>query len=303
MAFLRVEGWVPRRKQNLGVPPGLVEGDDLSTEGSDRAWVYEIYLELRQQILENRLSLRPRFTSTDLKSLYPSSSTSAGVVLQWLAAEGYLVFHEPFSYEVKHWPPEEIQDRYRIRIPIEAAAAFDAAERIGSRHLLALKAAHVAATRALRARPVDGETLIVAARDFHLRVLASTGNTGLVDSWEIGFVPALHRLACRAMSCQDMAFVHHLHEAIIHAFEARDAWLARSLVESLLRQYLRVLLDDATGAVLPPADRRWRSDFTEEPVLIDFGKGTLDAFGSVSSRVIKAARKRYWFDNPPDAWR
>lgn len=205
---------MPRRKQNLGAPPGLVEGDDLSTEGSDRAWVYEIYLELRQQILENRLSLRPRFTSTDLKSLYPSSSTSAGVVLQWLAAEGYLVFHEPFSYEVKHWPPEEIQDRYRIRIPIEAAAAFDAAERIGSRHLLALKAAHVAATQALRA-----------------------------------------------------------------------------------------LLDDATGAVLPPADRRWRSDFTEEPVLIDFGKGTLDAFGSVSSRVIKAARKRYWFDNPPDAWR
>lgn len=290
---------MPRRKKNLEDPPGSADAEDLPTEGTDRAWVYEIYLDLRQQILENRFSLKARFTTTDLKSLFPSSSTSAGVVLQWLAAEGYLVFHEPFSYEVKLWQPQEIEDRYRIRIPIEAAAAFDAAERIGSRHLLALKTAHIAATKALKARPVDGETLITAARDFHLRVLAATGNAGLVDSWEIGFVPALHRMACRAMSCQDLAFVHHLHEAIIHAFEARDAWLARSLMESLLRQSLRVLLDDTDGAVLPPSDRRWRSDFTEEPVPIDFGKGTLDAFGSLSSRVLKAARKRYWFDNPP----
>jgi DNA-binding GntR family transcriptional regulator len=164
-----------------------------------------------------------------------------------LAADGLVELLPNRGARVADITPGDMRASYEARLVIEPAAAALAAQRADAAALAAMRAAIAAHRRSYG----DVRAAFTANRDFHVELVAASGNEFLAR-----FVEHLwaRRIGLRIYEAQResralIALDADQHEAIADAVQAHDGELAQRLTREHIGAAMALLLDDiaATG--------------------------------------------------------
>jgi DNA-binding GntR family transcriptional regulator len=205
--------------------------------------VDQAYLAIRDRIDDGRLPRGTRLHQEDLAAELGVSRTPVREALRRLAAEGRVELLTNRGARVADIDPEGMPEPYEARLVIEPGAAALAARR----GLTAAQRRQLhAAIAAQRAGAGDIQRSFAANRDFHLALVAASGNKILMQFaehlWVARIGAAIYEQ--QAESTERMLLDADEHEALLDAVERGDARKA----ESLARRHVADALRRLTGA-------------------------------------------------------
>lgn len=231
---------------SLAIPP-LAEADP----SEDRAAF--IRDNLRDAIVDHRLSPGTKLTEIEVGKLFDVSRTVARAALQALAYEGLVRMERNRGAFVANPSPDEARQIFQSRRLIEPGLAMAAAERMTEEDIIAFRARLSDEERYMRERgPSARRKEIHASGDFHLMMAQIAGNAILLRFMEelvarSSLVIALYGTS-GASSCG-----HGEHGDILAALEGRDGALAGRLLLSHL-DHIEADLDLRKTSNLPLRD-------------------------------------------------
>ncbi|WP_222719388.1 GntR family transcriptional regulator [Actinokineospora xionganensis] len=142
----------------------------------------QVYLRLRDQVLDGQWSATGRFTEPRLARELGVSRTPVREALTRLLADG-LVQREDYGYAIVVPSMAKIRDLYEVRIAVELRGIGRAIENPSVRHDPEALAAELAHWYALRADPpAPTPEFVLEDERFHAALLASSGNPELVEA-------------------------------------------------------------------------------------------------------------------------
>jgi DNA-binding GntR family transcriptional regulator len=203
------------------------------------------YASLRERILSGELAHHAKLRQEDLAAELGVSRTPVREALGRLAADGLVELLPNRGARVADVSPEDIRSSYQARLVIEPAAAALAAERRDLQAVAAMRAAIDAHRDAIG----DVQAAFNANRDFHVALVAASGNSFLLR-----FVEHLwaRRLGFRIYEAQResselIASDAEQHEAIADAVEHGDAAAAERLTREHIGAAMWLLLQELAG--------------------------------------------------------
>jgi DNA-binding GntR family transcriptional regulator len=202
--------------------------------------VDQAYIAIRDRIDDGRLTRGTRLHQEDLAAELGVSRTPVREALRRLAAEGRVELLTNRGARVADIDPQSMPEPYEARLVIEPGAAALAARRgLSAQQLRALRAA-IAAHRAAAG---DIQRSFAANRDFHLGLVAASGNQLLLQFAEHLWVARIGATIYerQAETVERMLLDADEHEAILDAVERGDARKAESLARKHVADALRRL--------------------------------------------------------------
>lgn len=193
--------------------------------------VDQVHAALRSQILAGELERGSRLPQETLAAELGVSRTPLREALRRLAAEGLVTLQPNYGATVAQLDFGDMRDAWTARLVIEPPAARLAAGRVPAPELDRMRAA-VAAQRA----SADPARSLDANREFHLALVAASGNPHLEHFAELLWVARISVAIYTAQAAQNDgtdAWAGE-HEAIIEAIGAGDG----ELTERLTREHI-----------------------------------------------------------------
>jgi len=207
--------------------------------------VERAYSALRERILSGDLEHHAKLRQEDLAAQLGISRTPVREALGRLAADGLVELLPNRGARVADITPDDMRCAYEARLVIEPPAAALAAARRDGEALARMRAAiaeHRSATR-------DVRVAFAANRDFHLALVAGSGNAFLLR-----FVEHLwaRRLGLRIYEAQRssrdlIALDAEQHEGIADAVQRGDAQRAERRTREHIAGAMEVLLAEVAG--------------------------------------------------------
>jgi DNA-binding GntR family transcriptional regulator len=195
----------------------------------------EVYRTLRDDIISGQLAPGTTLGEERLASELKVSRTPLREALRQLSGEGFVEYIPHKGARVMQLTPEFVREVFLIREALEGIAAREAARRIDSAHLKALRERF----DALEPCVARGD-LADVGDTIHEELFAICGNERLkrLMSTYAGQVAWFQRMAARLPGRLVRSFREH--QCILSALECRDAECA----ESVTRAHIRGVLDD-----------------------------------------------------------
>jgi DNA-binding GntR family transcriptional regulator len=212
---------------------------------ADQSLADTAYQRLRQEILTCVLAPGEPLFEGAVAERYGVSKTPIREALNTLRREGLVRVLARRGYQVAPLTLQDVAELFQLRLLVEVGAAELAAERLGPADLDALEAlAHVDYTPG---SPASLAKFVRANREFHLRVVAATGNGRLVET-VARCLDELERVFCLRADLRDITReVEHDHVALVEALRsgdgARAAAVMREQITATHRHIMSTLLD------------------------------------------------------------
>lgn len=203
--------------------------------------VDRVYAALRSRILVGEIAHGTRLRQEALAAELGVSRTPLREALRRLTAEGLVEFHPNRGAQVAEVTHAGVRAAYEARLVLEPGAARLAAGRRPPAELELMRHA----IKAESASKTDGEAY-VASRDFHLALVAASGNAHLVRLAESLWVTAIGEpiFAWQAKHEPDRIEEDVVeHERIANAVEQGDADVAEALTRHHIAVALGQILD------------------------------------------------------------
>lgn len=202
--------------------------------------VDRVYAVIRERVLAGEIDGGTRLRQEALAAELGVSRTPLREALRRLAAEGLVEFHPNRGAHVAQVTPESVRASYEARLVIEPGAARLAAARRSSSEVARMRDA-IAAERESQS---DAEAY-AASRDFHLALVAASGNEHLRRVAEALWVSAIGEPIFERQTSLDperIALDVVEHERIVQAVDTGDADVAEALTRSHISTALAHLL-------------------------------------------------------------
>ena len=209
--------------------------------------VDRVYAAIRERILAGELSRGARLRQEALATELGVSRTPLREALRRLAAEGLVEFHPNRGAQVAEVALTDVRASYEARLVIEPGAARLAAARRPQPELDRM----AIAIGDERESESDAEAFL-ASREFHLALVAASGNEHLLRLAEALWVMAIGRPIFERQTSLDPELVYAdvvEHERIASAVRAGD----QELAELLTRHHIASALGRLLDGQLPPA--------------------------------------------------
>jgi DNA-binding GntR family transcriptional regulator len=203
--------------------------------------VDRVYAILRERVLAGEIQGGTRLRQEALAEELGVSRTPLREALRRLAAEGLVEFNPNRGAQVTEVTRESSRASYEARLVIEPGAARLAAARRSAAEVARMRDA-VAAERASMS---DAEAY-AASRDFHLALVAASGNEHLKRVAEALWVSAIGQpIFSRQASLEPERITLDVveHERIVRAVDAGDADVAEALTRSHIAAAFAHLLE------------------------------------------------------------
>lgn len=197
---------------------------------------------LRRAIVEGYLSPGQELHDHELSQQMGISRTPVREAIQILEVQGFVV-HRPFSKPViSPLSAEQIEEVYMIRKALEGMAAYHACLNIGTKELQRLKRLTRDEARAIEQG--DGLLWSQCNRRFHTALYAASGKSFLCRyiDWLLD-LSTLYMITAAKFLRQRLKGSNKEHVQIIHACEARNPEMAKSLIEDHLERSVALLVD------------------------------------------------------------
>jgi len=196
---------------------------------------------IRDRITSGSLPRGARVHQEDLAAELGVSRTPVREALRRLAAEGLVEMRTNRGARVADIDQGGMRGAYEARLVVEPGAARLAARRRLPESLARMRAAVAAQRRSLR----SVERSFEASREFHLALVAASGNDHLLQLverlWVARIGGTIHE---RQVETQErMVLDVREHEQILEAIEAGDARRAESLTRRHLADAMRRSMD------------------------------------------------------------
>jgi DNA-binding GntR family transcriptional regulator len=189
--------------------------------------VDQVYLAVRERILAGDLPPGGRLRQEELAAELGVSRTPQREALRRLASEGLVDFHANRGATVAGDDEAGLWHAWSARVAIEPGAARLAAQVCDAEAVVRLRAL----VEVQRARVRDGGDSYDANRDFHLELVAASGNPHLVRFAETLWVARIARriYAAQAIDRRRVLYWADDHDRIVDAVAAGDGNLAALL--------------------------------------------------------------------------
>jgi DNA-binding GntR family transcriptional regulator len=190
--------------------------------------VNDLYEQLKQMAVLYTIRPGERVNELELAERFNVSRTPLREALNRLVAESLLSFVPNRGFFVRRLERQDIFDLYELRRSLESAAVMLAAERADARDVKALRKFWKDVLRVKVKVPT--EELVAKDEEFHLRLVALSGNNEMVRAlYGINARIRFVRWVDLEQRGHD-AFAEHLD--LLDALEARDIARCRALVET-----------------------------------------------------------------------
>ena len=196
--------------------------------------VDQVHAALRSQILTGELERGSRLPQETLAAEFGVSRTPLREALRRLAAEGLVTLQPNYGATVAQLDFGDMRDAWTARLVIEPPAARLAAEREPAVDLDRMRAA-VAAQRA----SADPARSLDANREFHLALVAASGNPHLEHFAELLWVARISVAIYTAQAAQvgGTAAWSDEHDGILAAMRAGDGDAAERLTREHIERH------------------------------------------------------------------
>src|SRR3954470_10823438 len=217
--------------------------------GEARSLRDTVYQQLRDEILNGRISPRERLTEPKLGKAFDVSRTPVREALSRLLSDG-LIERTDFGYAVVVPSLEDLRNLYELRITLELRGIARAIENPQVRHDEALLRAELATWEPLRDAPPDPDpSFVILDEQFHQVLSRASGNTQLTDA----LVTVNQKI--RAVRMHDFVEQERItatideHMAILRLVLARDLPDALTALHQHVGESLEVVMQRATQAM------------------------------------------------------
>lgn len=224
--------------------------------GSPRVSPADIYLRLKDMILNFALYPGVRVTETELADHFGVSRTPVREALQRLAAEGYLTIRAKRGCFVRDIDIDEINQYYEVRIGLELRV-LELMGHVGATRELHKLAAIWTPERIPR-RPPSVEVMVARDEGFHLALAAAAGNTVLA-----GYLRDVndHIHIVRRLDFTDperIAPTYREHHEILQRLLEGDVDGAKALLEQHIRRSADVARAITLSQLASQRTRAWK---------------------------------------------
>jgi DNA-binding GntR family transcriptional regulator len=196
--------------------------------------VDQVHAALREQILSGELERGSRLPQETLAAEFGVSRTPLREALRRLAAEGLVTLQPNYGATVSQLDFGDMRDAWTARLVIEPPAARMGAERRPEPELDRMQAA-IDRQRAVG----DPAASLDANRDFHLALVAASGNPHLIHLAELLWVARISVAIYTAQAAQvgGTAAWSNEHDGILAAMRAGDGDAAERLTREHIERH------------------------------------------------------------------
>ena len=196
--------------------------------------VDQVHAALREQILSGELERGSRLPQETLAAEFGVSRTPLREALRRLAAEGLVTLQPNYGATVSQLDFGDMRDAWTARLVIEPPAARMGAERRPEAELDRMQAA-IDHQRAVG----DPAASLDANRDFHLALVAASGNPHLIHLAELLWVARISVAIYTAQAAQvgGTAAWSDEHDGILGAMRAGDGDAAERLTREHIKRH------------------------------------------------------------------
>ena len=196
--------------------------------------VDQVHAALREQILSGELERGSRLPQETLAAEFGVSRTPLREALRRLAAEGLVTLQPNYGATVSKLDFGDMRDAWTARLVIEPPAARMGAERRPEPELDRMQAA-IDHQRAVG----DPAASLDANRDFHLALVAASGNPHLIHLAELLWVARISVAIYTAQAAQvgGTAAWSNEHDGILAAMRAGDGDAAERLTREHIERH------------------------------------------------------------------
>jgi len=196
--------------------------------------VDQVHAALREQILSGELERGSRLPQETLAAEFGVSRTPLREALRRLAAEGLVTLQPNYGATVSQLDFGDMRDAWTARLVIEPPAARMGAERRPEPELDRMQAA-IDHQRAVG----DPAASLDANRDFHLALVAASGNPHLIHLAELLWVARISVAIYTAQAAQvgGTAAWSNEHDGILAAMRAGDGDAAERLTREHIERH------------------------------------------------------------------
>ena len=196
--------------------------------------VDQVHAALREQILSGELERGSRLPQETLAAEFGVSRTPLREALRRLAAEGLVTLQPNYGATVSQLDFGDMRDAWTARLVIEPPAARMGAERRSEAELDRMQAA-IDHQRAVG----DPAASLDANRDFHLALVAASGNPHLIHLAELLWVARISVAIYTAQAAQvgGTAAWSDEHDGILAAMRAGDGDAAERLTREHIERH------------------------------------------------------------------
>ena len=196
--------------------------------------VDQVHAALREQILSGELQRGSRLPQETLAAEFGVSRTPLREALRRLAAEGLVTLQPNYGATVSQLDFGDMRDAWTARLVIEPPAARMGAERRPEPELDRMQAA-IDHQRAVG----DPAASLDANRDFHLALVAASGNPHLIHLAELLWVARISVAIYTAQAAQvgGTAAWSNEHDGILAAMRAGDGDAAERLTREHIERH------------------------------------------------------------------
>ena len=196
--------------------------------------VDQVHAALREQILSGELERGSRLPQETLAAEFGVSRTPLREALRRLAAEGLVTLQPNYGATVSQLDFGDMRDAWTARLVIEPSAARMGAERTPEPELDRMQAA-IDHQRAVG----DPAASLDANRDFHLALVAASGNPHLIHLAELLWVARISVAIYTAQAAQvgGTAAWSDEHDGILAAMRAGDGDAAERLTREHIARH------------------------------------------------------------------
>lgn len=188
------------------------------------------YQQVRRDILDGRFQPGERLREEALALQVGVSRTPVRGALQRLAADGLVEFRRYVGAVVRVLPLDEVEQIYQFRVVVESLAAELAAQRASEEDIERLDALCRRMDQIAAREIPDLMEIARLNKDFHLTLLATTGNIFVKrvaeNLGDLNFMVRAYSRYSRAGLMRSMG----QHRELVQALRARNALWARSIM-------------------------------------------------------------------------
>lgn len=224
----------------------------MSTEthtGTPEPLRLQVYRQLRDDLMNGSVRVGDRMTEPKLAARFGISRTPVREALAMLASDG-LIRREDYGFSPQPPSVSRVRNLYELRITLELQGITRAIEDPSVRHDTELLESERLRWRTLAGDPPAQEpSFVVTDEEFHVALLASSGNAELVTALESVNSRIRHVRMYDFMvnSRIETSIAEHL--GILDAVIDGDLPTARTLLHRHIGESLSVVLDRVTRAV------------------------------------------------------
>ena len=202
----------------------------------------QIYRSLRHALMQRQFAPGTRMVETVLSQQLGVSRTPVREALNRLTVEGWLESRPNKGVVVAGISPNEIRERYSLRMVLEGYGARQATDRITDEELDRLEAICDRAERALD----DDQAAELAHLDgeLHEGFLSAADNESLLTIWRQYLHPARHSVFALGMKDHRRRLIQQ-HRAILAAMRRRDPDGAEQATRDHLHYAMQAYLTDS----------------------------------------------------------